>query len=97
MVRPHLREEGPQKEKVVVGQTPEAAAAPAPAMPPMTWRTPFTTLREVSAHRTFWILAGTFFICGLSTNGLVQTHFISLCGDNGLSAVPAASVLANPQ
>lgn len=43
---------------------------------------------------TFWILAGTFFICGLSTNGLMQTHFISLCGDRGLDAVPAASVLA---
>jgi MFS family permease len=42
----------------------------------------------------FWILAGTFFICGLSTNGLIQTHFISLCGDAGLGPVPAASVLA---
>ena len=40
------------------------------------------------------MLFGTFFICGLSTNGLVQTHFISLCGDYGLAAVPAASVLA---
>lgn len=55
---------------------------------------PFQTLIEASRNRTFWILAGTFFICGLSTNGLLQTHFISLCGDNGLSAVPAASVLA---
>ena len=45
-------------------------------------------------YRAFWVLAGTFFICGLSTNGLLQTHFISLCGDNGLSVVPAASVLA---
>jgi len=68
-----------------------AATAPATAM---TWRTPFTVLREVSSNKTFWILAGTFFICGLSTNGLVQTHFISLCGDNGMGAVPAASVLA---
>jgi predicted MFS family arabinose efflux permease len=42
----------------------------------------------------FWILFGTFFICGLSTNGLVQTHFISLCSDYGMTAVPAASVLA---
>ena len=77
------------------GQTPAAAAA-APVVAPvaMNWRTPFTMLREVSSNRTFWILAGTFFICGLSTNGLVQTHFISLCGDNGMSAVPAASVLA---
>ena len=30
----------------------------------------------------------------LSTSGLIQTHFVSLCGDNGLGAVPAASVLA---
>ena len=55
---------------------------------------PFQVLAEASRNRTFWILAGTFFICGLSTNGLVQTHFISLCGDQGLSSVPAASVLA---
>jgi MFS family permease len=67
---------------------------PSAAAAPMNWRTPFTTLREASRNPTFWILAGTFFICGLSTNGLVQTHFISLCGDNGLAAVPAASVLA---
>ena len=51
-------------------------------------------LAEAARNRTFWLLAGTFFICGLSTNGLVQTHFISLCGDNGMGAVPAASVLA---
>jgi sugar phosphate permease len=55
---------------------------------------PFVTLRSVASNQTFWILAGTFFICGLSTNGLVQTHFISLCSDYGLTAVPAASVLA---
>jgi sugar phosphate permease len=55
---------------------------------------PFQILREASTNRTFWILAGTFFICGLSTNGLVQTHFISLCGDQGLGPVPAASVLS---
>ena len=66
-------------------------AAPVPSM---NWRSPFSALREASGNSTFWVLAGTFFICGLSTNGLVQTHFISLCGDYGLTAVPAASVLA---
>jgi sugar phosphate permease len=77
------------------GQTAaEAAALPAAKTVAMTWRTPFVTLREAAGNRTFWILAGTFFICGLSTNGLVQTHFISLCGDNGMGTVPAASVLA---
>ena len=73
----------------------EAADAPAPAAPPkVTFATPFIALREASGNLSFWLLAGTFFICGLSTNGLIQTHFISLCGDRGLSAVPAASVLA---
>ena len=39
-------------------------------------------------------LFATFFICGASTNGLIQTHFIPLCADFGLPAVGAASVLA---
>lgn len=66
-----------------------------PAIPvPLNFVGPFQVLAEASRNRTFWILAGSFFVCGLSTNGLVQTHFISLCGDNGLSAVPAASVLS---
>ncbi|MDQ2139619.1 MFS transporter [Alcaligenaceae bacterium B3P038] len=56
--------------------------------------TPFTQLYSVRKSSTFWVLFGTFFICGLSTNGLIQTHFISLCSDFGLSAIPAASVLA---
>jgi sugar phosphate permease len=69
--------------------------APAPAVPaPLNFWGPFKVLIEASSNRTFWILAGTFFICGLSTNGLLQTHFISLCGDNGMTAVPAASVLS---
>ena len=66
----------------------------APVRPMMNFKTPFIALREASTNRTFWILFGTFFICGLSTNGLVQTHFISLCSDYGMAAVPAASVLA---
>jgi predicted MFS family arabinose efflux permease len=43
---------------------------------------------------TFWVLAGTFFICGLSTNGLIQSHFISLCADFGMPSVDAAETLA---
>jgi predicted MFS family arabinose efflux permease len=61
---------------------------------PFTLRGPFVALREAARNRVFWVLAGTFFICGLSTNGLIQTHFIPLCGDFGMGAVPAASVLA---
>jgi len=55
---------------------------------------PLTALSSVARNTTFWVLFGTFFVCGSSTNGLIQTHFIALCGDYGLAAVPAASVLA---
>jgi MFS family permease len=55
---------------------------------------PLRALANASRNSTFWVLAGTFFVCGLSTSGLIQTHFISLCGDYGLAAIPAASVLA---
>lgn len=72
-----------------------AAGASDPGTP---WRPgfaePLVTLFHVARNPTFWVLSGTFFVCGLSTSGLIQTHFISLCGDYGLAAVPAASVLA---
>jgi sugar phosphate permease len=55
---------------------------------------PLKVLSDVAKSDKFWVLAGTFFVCGLSTSGLIQTHFISLCGDYGLAPIPAASVLA---
>jgi MFS family permease len=55
---------------------------------------PLKVLLDVSRSGSFWVLFGTFFVCGLSTSGLIQTHFISLCSDYGLAAIPAASVLA---
>jgi MFS family permease len=52
------------------------------------------TLRDASKRRVFWILFATFFICGASTNGLVQVHLIPLCHDFGIPQVEAASLLA---
>ena len=66
---------------------------PAPATRP-SFGAALTTLREVAPHPVFWILCFQFFVCGLSTNGLIQTHFIAFCGDYGIAAVTAASVLA---
>ncbi|WP_446041596.1 MFS transporter [Streptomyces sp. SID1121] len=50
----------------------------------------------VSAARTgpFWLLAGTFAICGASTNGLVKTHFVPAAHDHGMPITAAASLLA---
>jgi MFS family permease len=55
---------------------------------------PLVILRDAARTRVFWVLFATFFVCGASTNGLIQTHFIALCGDYGMAAVTAAGVLA---
>lgn len=55
---------------------------------------PISALRDAARTRTFWVLFSTFFVCGASTNGLIQTHFISLCSDYGIEAVQAAGLLA---
>src|SRR5216684_3841645 len=52
------------------------------------------TLRDAARTRVFWILFATFFICGASTNGLVQVHLIPMCLDFGIPQVQAASLLA---
>jgi sugar phosphate permease len=54
----------------------------------------FTALARASRVPTFWLLFGSFFICGLTTNGLVGVHMISLCMDRGLPEVRAAGLLA---
>ncbi|MFA1623798.1 MFS transporter [Rhizobium mongolense] len=74
----------------------EAHVTPPPARGTLVGalKTPITILKEISGTSTFWILFATFFICGLSTNGLIQTHFVTLCGDFGILPVAAASVLA---
>ena len=77
------------------GDAPPAANATARvAAPPASFWRAFTVLRDVSGSGAFWILFATFFICGLSTNGLIQTHFISFCADYGMDEVSAASTLA---
>lgn len=52
------------------------------------------TLKEASSKRDFWYLTGSFFVCGLSTSGLIGTHFIPAAHDHGMGQVMAASLLA---
>jgi sugar phosphate permease len=44
--------------------------------------------------RDFWLLAGSFFVCGASTNGLIGTHLIPACLDYGIPEVQGAGLLA---
>ena len=56
--------------------------------------TPFRVLRDAVRVRDFWLLAGTFFVCGWTTNGAVQSHFIPAAHDHAIPEVTAASLLA---
>ena len=42
----------------------------------------------------FWLLSGSFFICGASSNGIIGVHFVPHSIDHGIPEVTAASVLA---
>lgn len=54
----------------------------------------FGALARASRSMDFWLLCITFGICGFSTNGLINTHLIAYCADNGISQVNGASILA---
>ncbi|RYE95094.1 MAG: MFS transporter, partial [Oxalobacteraceae bacterium] len=71
------------------------ATAPPPALKQAA--TPglaFTALFRAARSPMFWLLFGTFFVCGLTTNGLVGTHMIAFCGDHGIAPVQAAGLLS---
>ena len=51
-------------------------------------------LRTGLGSRDFWLLGGSFFVCGASTNGLIGTHLIPACIDHGIPEVMGASLLA---
>jgi sugar phosphate permease len=56
--------------------------------------TALLALRDGLRSRDFWLLAGSFFICGASTNGLIGTHLIPACIDHGIPQVAGAGLLA---
>ncbi len=78
---------------VPFGSDPNAAAAPVAPRTGMVAAT-FGALARAARTPTFWFLFATFFICGFTTNGLVGTHLIALCGDHGMLEVQAAGLLA---
>jgi sugar phosphate permease len=71
----------------------EPLPAPAPNTAPI-MAAALGTLRDCSKSTVFWILFATFFVCGASTNGLVQVHLIPMCLDFGIPQLQAASLLA---
>jgi sugar phosphate permease len=54
----------------------------------------FRALAIGARSRDFWLIAGGYFVCGATTNGLIGTHLIPACVDHGLSEVAGAGFLA---
>lgn len=73
-----------------------AEDTPAPVQAPAggAGRRAVQALVTAARTKTFWLLAGTFAICGASTNGLVGTHFVPAAHDHGMPLTTAASLLA---
>jgi MFS family permease len=71
----------------------EPLPPPAPSSGPIVTAA-LGTLRDAARTKAFWILFVTFFICGASTNGLIQVHLIPMCLDFGIPQIQAASLLA---
>lgn len=54
----------------------------------------FRAFGDGARSRDFWLIAGSYFVCGASTNGLIGTHLIPACVDHGLAEVTGAGLLA---
>ena len=62
--------------------------------PALTVRDNLRVLGQSAKRMPFWILAGTFFVCGWTTNGLIGAHFIPAAHDHGMPTTMAAGLLA---
>ena len=71
---------------------------PAPTRLPRHLGNPFAAavgaLSRASHSMDFWLLTASFAVCGLSTNGLINTHLIAYCADRGISQIAGADILA---
>jgi len=81
-----------------VGLTPYGAPPETPVAPPVPPANPVGTalraLADAGRTRAFWLLAGSFAICGATTNGLIGTHLIPAAHDHGIAGTTAAGLLA---
>ena len=79
-----------------IGLAPYGEAKVLPALPPPTgnvFAVSIDALRIASGSLVFWVLTFTFFICGVSSMGLMP-HFVTLCGDFGINPITSTSLLA---
>jgi sugar phosphate permease len=72
----------------------EAGSRPAAPLAGNPVAVAFRAFADGARSRDFWLIAGGYFVCGATTNGLIGTHLIAACVDHGLTEVEGASLLA---
>ncbi|MBV9547487.1 MAG: MFS transporter [Chloroflexi bacterium] len=79
-----------------IGQNPygATAATPTQAVTGNPFNVAVQALFDGARTADFWLLAGSFAICGATTSGLVRVHLIPFSVDHGLAEVTAAGMLA---
>jgi sugar phosphate permease len=70
-----------------------AASAGAGSLRGVSSKNATITAKEVLSHPTFWLLCGSFFVCGGTANGLIGTHLIPHELEMGIPEIAAASIL----
>lgn len=85
-----MRDEPADKALLPYGAPASAAIAP----PARTQAAHGSVMAGALRSPTFWMLAGTFFVCGFSSNGIIGTHFMAYAADCGLGALTAAGLLS---
>jgi MFS family permease len=85
-----------RNDPAAVGLAPYGAESIRPATPLAagSFGAAFDGLRIGARVPAFWLLAGSFAICGMTTNGLIGTHFIPAANDHGMPTTVAAGLLA---
>jgi sugar phosphate permease len=88
-----MRDDPQQVGLGAYGTEAPVAHAPTPAT-----GNPFTlaadTLFQSARVKDFWLLAGSFAVCGATTVGLISVHLIPASVDHGFDEVTAAGMLA---
>ena len=80
-----------------VGLSPYGAAVAASTVPTVKGNPfflVFSGLKRAVHVKDFWLLSGSFFVCGATTFGIIGTHFVPACLDHGFSSIAAAGLLS---
>src|SRR5205814_311221 len=75
-------------------ESPGLVTAPTPRARGNPFALAVETLVQSAKVRDFWLLAGSFAVCGATTGGLISMHLIPASVEHGMTEITAAGMLA---